>query len=163
MDDFTVEELVRLTYNHLNTYIKSADQKASILATGILAFLGLYSNALNPLWQSNSSHAKVFALFTALTGILALVFAGLVIYPRTPPTDKGFFLWKSILNRDSVSEYRTDLSELDDEGAYEELIDEVYQLAKVSDRKFQNLQLALILSGLMLVFATITAFLVPFI
>jgi len=52
------------TLSHLNEYIKFADQKASVLLTGQLAFLGLFVNFLNQTWSGTGTGFQILAAGT---------------------------------------------------------------------------------------------------
>lgn len=64
-----VEKFIERTQNHLNKYIALADQKASILLTDQLAFLGLIATAEYILVNSVN---PIFMWLAVATGILGL-------------------------------------------------------------------------------------------
>lgn len=107
-------EFVYNTKDHLNTYIKQADQKASILLTAQLAFLGLFANALKALSISNQIWVRNFAYASGVAGLIGVFIAGWTIFPRTPKQETGFIFWDNIREYESEEEFRESTSELDE-------------------------------------------------
>jgi len=143
------------TFSHLNASIKLADQKASVLLSGQLAFIGLYLNFFGSSIQGNN------ALLTSssLVGILSLAAVGCaisVITPRTVDTDEGLFLWESILQRETWREYETDIAEKNTGELRSEVLRQNYHLAQVATRKYRALKFALVFSGGMLLLAVVS-------
>lgn len=143
-DDFVAEQAL----SHLNTYIKLADQKASILLSGQLVFIGLYLNWLDPVILDNKylllSNSLVFFTF-----LIAILSAGSVIMPRTHDSDNGLFLWESILDREDAEDYKSDLRDMSQDEVFSEVLSVNYQLAQVATRKYRALRWALGFSAAM--------------
>jgi hypothetical protein len=139
----TKQEFVSSVREHLNWYIKMADQKASILLTAQLAFLGLFANALGTLFPTSSVWFQAFAVLSAVSGLFGVFLAGWVVYPRTPKPEKGFVFWENIREYDSVEAYGESLHELGDEGIVDEEINENYELAQVAKQKYSYLRWSL--------------------
>ncbi|MFC7175034.1 hypothetical protein ACFQL0_20020 [Haloplanus litoreus] len=74
------ESFVYAVQSHLNTYIKVADQKASILLTAQLAFLGLFSNALRTLFSDTGLLFHSLATLTTVAALAGIFLAGWVVY-----------------------------------------------------------------------------------
>lgn len=148
-------EFVYNTKDHLNTYIKQADQKASILLTAQLAFLGLFANALNTLSISNQVWVRNFAYLSGVAGLIAVFLAGWAVYPRTPKKETGFILWDNIRQYGSESVFRSAVHDLEKEDIVDEVIDENYKLAKVAKDKYWFLKLSLIATAGMVILAVI--------
>lgn len=149
------ESFVYAVQDHLNTYIRAADQKASILLTAQLAFLGLSLNVLRTLLPNTETTFRALAILGGLSGLAGIFFAGWVVYPRTQPpdTDEGFFFWNDILNHPTAADYSEALSELGDDGIHTELTSENYALAEVAQEKYYYLRWSLRATAAMVVFA----------
>jgi len=143
-------------HEHLNTYIKLADQKASILLTAQFAFLGLFANALRTLLPETGTLFHGVAILTALVGLIGIGFAGWVIYPRTdPPAEDGdgFIFWGDILEHGSATSYRDAFTQLDEDGLHAEVVRENYALADIAETKYTYLRWALRCTAAMLILA----------
>jgi len=150
MSEFTAEDLVKRTHTHLNTYITTADQKASILLTAQFAFLGFYGSGVSEIWKMATPEFKLLSGLTIASGLIAAVLAGLVVYPRSPKGgEEGLVFWESII-RKTQSEFEHDVSKLDDENALRELIEQNHSLAKVADKKYRFMRYALITTAIMM-------------
>lgn len=148
-------EFVYNTKDHLNTYIKQADQKASILLTAQLAFLGLFANALKALSISNQIWVRNFAYASGVAGLIGVFIAGWTIFPRTPKQETGFILWDNIREYESEEEFRESTSELDEGDIVDEVIGENYKLAKVAKNKYWYLKWSLISTAGMVISAVL--------
>lgn len=148
MTEFDSKELAQRTQDHLNGYVKFADQKASILLTAQLAFIGLYANILRSAWSSAELNFKLFSVLTIAAGIAAVTSYGWTIYPRTPGTARGLILWKSIADM-GVDDYKQQMESLSREEAFEELLDENHKLATVASEKYRYLRVSLLLTAVM--------------
>lgn len=153
MTKLTPAELAGRTQDHLNEYIVAADRKASILITGQFAFLGLMATALTNLDQPPSGWLLWFVIATAVCGILAVLFAVVVIYPRTPSPEQGFIYWGNITQHESGESFHEAVNSLDDEEAMKTLNKENYSLARVAEKKYGYLRWSLRATVAMIVFA----------
>jgi hypothetical protein len=144
----STKEFSRLTYEHLNSYIKLANQKASILLTAQLAYLAISANALNKGLIMENKQIQIISVVTALTSAGAAYFAARTVYPDTPDTTQGLLLWESILEN-RAEEYQQIILENDPDDFLIELLDENYQLARVADTKYNHLRNSLRLTGVM--------------
>lgn len=153
------ESFVYAVQNHLNTYIRAADQKASILLTAQLAFLGLSLNALRTLLPNTGIGFKSLAVLGDLSGLAGIFLAAWVVYPRTQPpdTDEGFFFWDDILDHPTAVDYGKELSELGDEGIQDELMSENYALAEIAREKYYYLRWALLATAVTIVLSVTAA------
>jgi hypothetical protein len=151
----TTPEFVYNTKDHLNNYIKQADQKASILLTAQLAFLGLFANALSTLSISGSNALLALAALTGAAGLIGVFLAGWTVYPRTPEQETGFILWDNIREHGSESDFRSALHELDEDEIVDEVIGENYMLAKVAQDKYRFLKWSLRATAGMVIFAVL--------
>jgi hypothetical protein len=150
-DDFIADR----TFSHLNASIKLADQKASLLLSGQLTFIGLYLNFFgNDLLGSDSLLAcSSLVVFVSLAAVCC---AGAVITPRTVDADDGLFLWKSILQRESHTQYEADLEAKTQQELRSEVLRQNYHLAQVATRKYRALKWALAFSGAMLLLTIVS-------
>lgn len=149
------EAFVYAVQDHLNTYIRIADQKASILLTAQLAFLGLFSNALRTLFPDTGLLFHGLAILSVIGGLVGIFLAIWVVYPRThpPDADKGFFFWADILDYATASDYSEALTELENDGIHDELTSENYTLAKIAREKYYYLKWSLRATAAMVMFA----------
>jgi len=143
------------TLSHLNEYIKFADQKASVLLTGQLAFLGLFVNFLNKNWVGASIEFKILAAVTIGAILLAGVFAGWVIYPQTEPSGEALLFWENI-NAKSLNDYESEIKDLDEDAVLGELIEENHLLAEVASNKYWRLKVSLVSTAGTVFFATLS-------
>lgn len=157
MSRFTPEQLAERTLSHLNTYIGSADQKASILLTAQFAFLGFSTTVIKDLLDTTSSEFQMAALLGGVSGVVGALLAGSVVYPRTPKAEEGFIFWEHITEFESREGFQEAFGELSNEAALDELTKQNYSLAKVADRKYRHLRWSLIATAGMLGFAVIAA------
>jgi|AntDeeMinimDraft_5_1070356.scaffolds.fasta_scaffold05657_5 hypothetical protein len=143
------------TLSHLNEYIKFADQKASVLLTGQLAFLGLFVNVLDGNWGGAGIEFKILAAVTIGATLLAGVFAGWVIYPQTEPSGEALLFWENI-NAESLDEYESEIKGLDEDAVLGELIEENHLLAEVASNKYWRLKISLVSTAGTVFFATLS-------
>ncbi|OIB56143.1 Pycsar system effector family protein [Natrialba sp. SSL1] len=155
MTDFNNVELAKVIHEHLNTYISSADQKASILLTAQLAFLGLIANVFMDLWELDGTVLQVLLVATVGANLAAMVFSGLVVLPRTPSEKEIYLYWGNIVDKE-VDEFTEDVKDFDETGSFDQLVKEDYYLAKVADKKYQNLFITISLTGFTVVLACLT-------
>lgn len=157
MTDFSFEELAKRTHTHLNTYISSADQKASILITAQFAFLGFYGSGISNVWTSTSFCFKLYSALSIMTGLIGAALAGWVVYPRSPQGEEnGFMFWESITAKNQ-SEFVSDVTDLSDSDALKELIKQNHSLAEVADSKYKFTRFALIATAISVGFASLSA------
>ncbi len=149
------EEFVMLTHDHLNKYIKLANQKASILLTAQLAFLGLVGGSLTKIWQQTSQGTKFIIILTVISTVLATFFAARTIYPNTPKTKQGLILWDSIVDK-GKNRYREAVEESSREDLHKELLDENFQLSKVAKSKYTQLRRSILATGGMVIGAILS-------
>ncbi|WP_119815050.1 Pycsar system effector family protein [Halalkaliarchaeum desulfuricum] len=143
------------TLSHLNEYIKFADQKASVLLTGQLAFLGLFVTVLDGNWAGADVEFKILAAMTIGATLLAGVFAGWVIYPQTEPSGGALLFWENI-NAKCLDDYESEIKGLDEDAMLGELIEENYLLAEVASNKYWRLKVSLVSTAGIVFFATLS-------
>lgn len=141
-DDLSSKEFALIVRGHLNSYIKLADSKASILLSGLVAYLGLALGVIGANFNGSGLTFKISAVLTVFSGAIAAYYAASAVYPNTPETPQGLVLWESIVNN-SIDEYRSKIKDKDSEELLDELIDENYKLAEVSDTKYDTVRKAL--------------------
>jgi hypothetical protein len=151
------ESFVYAVQDHLNTYIRAADKKASILLTAQLAFLGLSLNALRTLFPNTGTGFRILAVLGGLSGVAGIFLAGWVVYPRTQPPDtaEGFFFWDDILEHATAADYNEALSELGDEDVQDELTSENYALAGIAQEKYYYLRWSLRATAAMILLSVV--------
>lgn len=154
MADLTKAELTGRIQDHLNKYILGADQKASILLTGQLAFLGLAATTVKDLIKTTGELFYWSSIGAGGAGIVAAFFAIVVIYPRTPSTDEGFIFWGNIVTHGSAENFREAFDNLPDSDINREVITQNYMLAKVANKKYKYLRWSLRVTLLMVILAS---------
>lgn len=143
MSGFSADDLATETKSHLNKYIGLADQKASLLLTGQLAFLGLSVTALNEIFSINGSWFEGLVILTIASGIVGMSLSIGVIYPRTPKAQKGFIFWGNISEYDSPKKFKEEFHDLEESERSDNLVTQNYYLADVASRKYCWLRWAL--------------------
>lgn len=144
-EEISLHEFIRISYEHQNTYIKLADQKASLILTAHVAYLGLFLNFAGNLWPKASVCLKILIIYTLIAIVGVVAFAARAVYPSTPETPTGLILWESIVNQ-SMEEYRYEiLSHRSRDELLVELTDETYQLAQAADNKYINIRYSMFL------------------
>lgn len=147
-------QLVENVNEHQNRYIELADNKASILLTAQLAFLGLFANALLNL-PIESQVVFWSSVVSAGLNVVAIFLSVWVVYPRTPRPETGVIFWENITEFGSVDAYRNEVEGLDGEDARRLLIEENYNLASVASSKYRFLRYSLIVTGGMVILAAV--------
>lgn len=141
--ELTSTQFSQLVRDHQNGYIRVADNKASILLSGLVAYLGLTLSAIGANFGSEGIIFLVIAGGSILSALVAIYFAASAVYPNTPTTTQGLMMWESILEK-SEEGYREAIQEKSSEELLDELIDENYQLASVNDTKYEQVRCALL-------------------
>lgn len=144
--------LIENVNEHQNRYIELADNKASILLTAQLAFMGLFVNALFTI-TIESSVVWWTSLIAGGLNVAAIFLSGWVVYPRTPRPDTGLIFWENITEFDSSDAYQDQIEGLDKDQSRRLLIEENYNLASVASSKYRFLRLSLIATGGMVLLA----------
>lgn len=160
-DGISHTEFAKITRQHLNEYIKLADQKSSILLSAQIAYIGLTGNFIQSSWRTSPDIHHVLSIVTLLSAIGAGLFAGRVVYPKTPKTKQGLILWESIAER-TGPEFRSEILAKSQGELRNELIDENHKLAKVSTEKYDNLRWSLRMTAITVLISVIWGGLVIF-
>lgn len=150
-----VIKFLEQTHAHLNQNINLADQKASILLTADIAFLGLFANLIESNWGSSTEIFKIGSLVTIIAAVIGIVLAGWTVYPRTPK-ESGSLMYFGAISGRSLDQYQHELADLNKELALEELVNENHNLSIVAANKFQNFRRGLLATAVMIVFAIIS-------
>lgn len=141
--DLTIAEFSELVRNHQNSYIRVADNKASILLSGLIAYVGLSLSVMASNLETEGTAFLLVAALSVLSALASIYFAASAVYPSTPETPQGLIMWESILEN-SEEEYRQIIRSKSSDQLLDELIDENYQLAAVNDEKYRYVRLALL-------------------
>lgn len=136
---FTATTFSQLVRDHQNAYIRVADNKASILLSGLIAYLGLSLSVIGANIGTEGAFFPVFASISVFSSIIGIYYAASAVYPDTPSTQQGLIMWESIIEK-SEEEYRRAIRSQNSGELLDELIDENYQLAKVNDIKYQQVR-----------------------
>lgn len=141
--ELTAAQFSQLVRDHQNAYIRVADKKASILLSGLVAYVGLSLSVIGTnIWSEGTTFLGIagVSVFSALVGIY---FAASAVYPNTPATSQGLIMWESIVEEGEQA-YRETIRTKSSEELLEELIDENYQLATVNNTKYKQVRRALL-------------------
>lgn len=141
--ELTASEFSELVRDHQNSYIRVADNKASILLSGLIAYLGLSLGVIASNFESEGTIFLLVAGLSVLSALISIYFAASAVYPNTPETPQGLIMWESILEK-SEQDYRRTIHSKSSEDFLNELIDENYQLAAVNDEKYKYVRRALL-------------------
>lgn len=147
------DELRTKTWSHLNGYIKSADQKASILLTAQFAFLGLYANVVTGLWSTSAQTFKLWVIASTALTFSAIACAVIVVFPRS--ADGDLMYWENISSGGFVR-YVTKLRSLNGDSAEAELLQANYNLSVVAAQKYRWIRIGLVLSVAAIVTSTVS-------
>lgn len=158
---YTHKELMEMTHEYTKDYILAADRKASILLTGLFGLLGLSANALREIKFNFDGIIGGLFLIAAIWGIIAIVCAALVIYPRLYKDpegfDRGYIYWERIKAHGSQENFVNNTMCLDEKEheTLEEITKNVYNIATITSRKYSWLRRAMTASAFMFYFAGI--------
>ena len=141
------ERFTEAAHQYVREYIRLADQKAAFLFTGATALLAfLYKNDvsarwLKPVMQWNILDTVAFMAMTALA--LGVLFALLVVIPRTAGSRRGFLFWEAIAEYDSGRQYSDELRLLSAATLTQVKAEHCFELARVCRTKYRFLRAAI--------------------
>jgi len=141
--DLTITEFSKLVRDHQNAYIRVADSKSSILLSGLVAYFGLSLSVIGTNLGNGGVPFLIAVGISVFSALVGIYFAARAVYPSTPATTQGLVMWESIVEQ-SKDDYRKKMESKTSDELLEELIDENYQLAKVNDKKYRQVRLALL-------------------
>lgn len=145
------EELLQLSHEHINGYIKVADQKASILLSGQLAFLALSTNFVPSEWSNLAICVKFLVVLTVLFALGGILYSILTVTPREETQGQaGYILWKDILEHKDEDQFVENAKALTEDDVIQSLGKEVYKISKVADQKYDNLRVSIYMTGIFL-------------
>jgi hypothetical protein len=152
------EDLLQLSHDHINGYIKIADQKASILLSGQLAFLALSTNLVPSEWGSLPICIRVLVVSTVLFILGAISFSILTVIPREESEGRaGYIFWNDILEHNDGSQFVDNAKKLSNENVVDSLGKEVYNVSKIAERKYSNLKISIYLTTVFLILGVLAA------
>ncbi|WP_181691546.1 Pycsar system effector family protein [Natronomonas sp. LN261] len=140
--DITAVQFSQLVRDHQNSYIRVADNKASILLSGLVAYLGLSLSVIGTNFGCEGVLFLGAAGVSVSSAVIGIYFAASAVYPSTPSTPQGLIMWESIVKKGEKGYRETIRSKSSDE-LLNELIDENYKLATVNNTKYQQVRRAL--------------------
>jgi hypothetical protein len=134
-------------HKYMNEYIRFADAKAGFVAAGSTALIGaLVSSAIfDAFFKVSFSGLRMAALIGLLLLLGALVFAVLTIRPRLhgKSLSGGYIFWESVAAHGSASTFRQAASKLDSEDQSAELLNHLFVLAQIAERKYARVNLSI--------------------
>lgn len=151
------EDLLELSHNHINGYIKVADQKASILLSGQLAFLALSLNLIPSKWGNLHVTLLILICLTLLVISSSILFSILTVLPREGSDGKeGAIYWNDIRAHGNSDQFVQYVSQLDEDAVVQELGEDVYNISKIAKRKYEYLKISIILTVIFLLLSLVT-------
>lgn len=137
---------------YIRDFIKFADQKAAFVlavTSAILTFLvkqGAQKSLLAPLGNRGFSDWSAFfaCLFVGLGAFMAL----LAVLPRLRGKPHGIVYWGAFLSLGDASAYKAALQPLDENHLVSAVLEHCYELAEITDRKYELLKWAAWLGAL---------------
>lgn len=144
--------LMEMVHNFHKEYIIAVDRKAAILLTGLFGLLGLLANAIAIAPDDIQLRQHVLWLFglSGIFGLVSILFAAWVVYPRVYDTDyRGFIYWDRILLHTSRDEFVDAVMAPPNTTPKQELAKNVYNLADIASRKYTWLRRSMTAVGLM--------------
>lgn len=152
------EELLQLSHKHINAYIKVADQKASILLSGQLAFFALSANFVPSEWNNFGINVKASIILTVILALGGVLFSILTVTPQEETQGRaGYILWKDILEHKNEDQFVENTKALTEDDVIQSLGEEVYKISKVADQKYDNLRISIYLTGAFLLMGIFAA------
>lgn len=138
------EWLLEKAHEHVNSYIKVADRKASILLTGQLTFSGLVGNIIRRNWNSMGDWLRFSISISGIIMFLAITFALLVVFPRSQNNDeKGILFWEKVRNHNGRAGYERAIKNLDGDDMIRILSNEVHDVSSIATKKYDWLNRSL--------------------
>lgn len=151
------DKLLEITHNHLNTYIKLADQKASILLSGQIAIIVLVLSQLRNIRTSLSDLTLILISLSILAALVSIAFSIATIAPREESDQsKGFIYWEEIRIYDNSTEFADAVKCLDDSAIIEEMSTDVYNLSEITSKKYGHLNKSIYFSIIFLIIGIVS-------
>ena len=151
-------DLAKIAYQHQNTYIKLADQKASILISGQIAFVVLVLNLISNTTVELSIQTVVMITISILFSLMSILFSILTVLPREESgISEGFVYWNDIKKYDDQDAYAEAIADLDGDTPLNEISHDIYNLSSVAQEKYNHLRCSIIFSIGFLLFGSISA------
>lgn len=151
------DELLKISHEHINGYIKFADQKASILLSGQIASLALVLNLVPSNWSDFQMNLVGAIVLSLLALIVAIIFSLLTIFPRSETkNDPGFIFWENVLAHGDSTHFGKSVSSLTQGDAMNSLSNEVYNVSIIAKRKYSFLKWSIIATGGFLIFSILS-------
>jgi hypothetical protein len=140
--ELSVKEFSQLVRDHQNIYINVADNKASILLSGLVAYFGLSLGVISSNFSTQGQPFIVFSALSMFSAVVGIYYAASAVYPSTPETPQGLIMWESITSNTNDN-YRRMIKNKSSDELLNELIDENYKLAQVNNNKYYRVRRAL--------------------
>ncbi len=139
-------EFIKTINSNISEQIKLADTKASWVFSVLGLLTAVLTNILTKFKFAELMQPKImiFALIAILSLILAFKHIILVMYPRITKGTKGGVLYFKDITESTKEEYLQALNNLDEEGMVRPLQSQAYDLARIVEKKFSSLKIAII-------------------
>ncbi len=146
LDFKTNFDFVKTINSNLSDQIKLADTKASWVFSVLGLLTAVLTNILSKFKLIELMQPKVFvfAIIAIISLILAFKHIILVMYPRTSPGNKGGIFYFRDITSSTKEEYLQTLNDVDEERIITSLRAQAYELARITEKKFVSLKIAII-------------------
>ena len=129
-------------HEYINSYIRLADSKAAVIVAFLTTLCGALhaSRALSQVLSTppGAWHAVDYlAAFTAVLAVFGLIGAALVLWPRLfSPESVGYIYWHDIVGHKEAHVYSSCWLALDSTDRVEAVLQHIYTLSGICDRKY---------------------------
>lgn len=157
LNTFQRIEMAKYSLSHLSDLIKFADQKALFLLAVLSFILGQLMNRLmQPSFKPESfgTIEMIIAGLCLITGLLAVTFAGKVVYPRLNRHDvqKGFLYWANVLQYPSFDDFKQGFTQFSAEDVLHNFMEQIYFVSRINEKKYRDLKCSFIATILSVIF-----------
>lgn len=138
------EDLLKTAHDHINNYIKFADQKASVLVSGQIALIVVVLNIMSNTWSDLLKLTQILVSGSIILASLSILLSIMTIYPREESDQTyGYIYWEEIQNFENQDAFCDSLRDLNDDEIIQEMSDDVYNIAKIAQSKYKWLKRSL--------------------
>lgn len=139
-------DFLKLINSNIQEQIKLADTKASWVFSVLGLLTAVLTNILTKFKFSELIQTKVliFGIIAIASLVLAFKHIILVMYPRITKGAKGGVMYFKDITQSTKEEYVNTINNLDEEGMIKPLQSQAYELAKIAEKKFSSLKIAII-------------------
>lgn len=148
-------DLAKYSLTRLTDLIKFADQKALFLLAVLSFIFGHLINKLTQLkWEELNTITIVTLSFAIFSGLLAVIFALKVVYPRLTRKEvkKGFLYWANVLQYSSFDEFKQGFDNFSMEEVLRNFSEQLYLVARINESKYRDLKNSFVAATISVIF-----------